>query len=458
MPKRNKKTKEAARPDDWWVGGPHPRGGRSGPLVDSLEEESGLSRIFQEEEEEDYEVPTPREPSADVVRRLTSQPVCVNLSDLFRETMPGVSILDKVDEDDVLGGLYEEEEMDAEDEVGDGDDDDDHDEEDDEDDDEDDEQDKEELVAAGSEGAASVSLDAANAEEVATSTSYAVVRPETTVVLRDVAVQTARGVSSLQKTLENKEKKKGRRRAKKRKAKSSLPTTVETSTPAVAAPAAVTERAPPTSAPPTKRQRSSIPDARSRIDRRHAGDYAYGLDRMLVGQAKKRGLSLTRQQRVDYVYKNSKGVVKPILAKPETPSTSTASPRPVPDVRRESGAIPKRKPAMEEAAASTSSSQLKKRRTKPKTPIDHTPASLATTTRKATEGSVGSISSVADRKREELEKIEELQRQLLAAHQRIARLDFESSAAAVAVASSLSLASSPATHPASLPGAKGRKK
>ena len=127
MPKRSRKTKEAGRPDDYWTDGPHPRGGRHASLLDSLEEDLGLAGVFQEETEEGV-APNPPEPSAAVARRLREQPVIANLADLFREPHPRAALLDLDDEDEVLGDLYDEGEMDFDDEVGDGDDDDDGDE------------------------------------------------------------------------------------------------------------------------------------------------------------------------------------------------------------------------------------------------------------------------------------------------------------------------------------------
>ena len=53
MPKKNKKTKEAARPNDYWADGPHPRGGRNESLLESLEEDLGLAQVFQETTEDD---------------------------------------------------------------------------------------------------------------------------------------------------------------------------------------------------------------------------------------------------------------------------------------------------------------------------------------------------------------------------------------------------------------------
>ena len=89
---------------------------------------------------------------------------------------------------------------------------------------------------------------------------------------------------------------------------------------------------------------------------------------------------------------------------------------------------------------------------------DLTPTSSSSMAKKAPEGGERHPTSVSERKREEWEKIEELQRQLLAAHQRMARLDFEQSTAAVVSASRLPSTSSSATPPTPLPGAKGRKK
>ena len=173
MPKKGKKTKAAAQPDEYWVGGPHPRGGRSGPLLESTKDESGISRLYEEEEEEDYEDPFRNfpEPSAAVVRRLTSLPICADVRDLFREPAPRVAVLDEVDADDVLGSLYDQD-MDAEDDDDGGDNDDG------DDDDEDIDEDKEEADA-GSDAAA----DVAGEEEVSASTSYVVVRPEATLHL-----------------------------------------------------------------------------------------------------------------------------------------------------------------------------------------------------------------------------------------------------------------------------------
>ena len=113
-------------------------------------------------------------------------------------------------------------------------------------------------------------------------------------------------------------------------------------------------------------------------------------------------------------------------------------------------------PPKEQAAAPGPSSKPPKKKKKPSAPPAPTPAPSATM--EATGGGAGSSSSIAEQKRAELETIQHLQRQMLAAHQRMARLDFESSAAAVSAASALSMAPIPASRPASLPGAKGRKK
>ena len=173
---------------------------------------------------------------------------------------------------------------------------------------------------------------------------------------------------------------------------------------------------------------------------RHSGDDNYAIERAVVKRAQERGISLTREHRAAIV--------------------AHFASRPVPDARRESGAIPKRQPPKEEAAPQPSQQVIpppkkKLRRPAPPAPM---PTPSATTTNPATGGGATSASSVADRKRKELARIEELQRQMLAAHQRIARLDFESSAAVVSAASSISMAPSLPSHPTSLPGAKGRKK
>ena len=75
----------------------------------------------------------------------------------------------EVDVDDVLGGFFTDEEMDAEDQIGDDGDDDNQ------EDDENDDANNEENVAAEAGSAASLPQDVAEPEEVATSTSYAVV-------------------------------------------------------------------------------------------------------------------------------------------------------------------------------------------------------------------------------------------------------------------------------------------
>ena len=152
---------------------------------------------------------------------------------------------------------------------------------------------------------------------------------------------------------------------------------------------------------------------------------------------------MTRQQRDDFVLKHAGAVVKPVAVIPapvpapapaSTSSAASASGAPILDVRRSSGAIPKRKPATEEAPLpSTSSTPSKKRKTK-----------AASSTSNASTPS----SSLADRKNAAWERIEELQRQLLAEQQRLARLNFEA----------LPSPSSLAAPPPSLPGAKGRRK
>merc|ERR1739842_27363 len=120
--------------------------------------------------------------------------------------------------------------------------------------------DDEEIDAAGAGTAASFQYDAAEPEEVATSSSYVIVRPEVTVSLRDASVQTSHGVSSLRKSAENKRKNQARRRAKKRKQSTpSLP--AAEAAPAVSASPAVTEPAPPTPTPPSKKSKTSPPDA-----------------------------------------------------------------------------------------------------------------------------------------------------------------------------------------------------
>ena len=419
MPKKGRKSGAAGKPTS---GDPHPRGGRGGPPLDDDEEELGIARLYEEDEEEDPFSVYP-EPAADVVRRLSAQPVTVNLAGLMREADERPSLLDEVDIDDVLGGLYDEEEMDVEDGDGDGGED-------------EDEEDDEEEGDATEVGAASTSPDAAESEEVSTSTSYVVFRPAATISLRDAAVQTSRGVSSLEKTIINKGKKNKRRRlAKKRKAQPEHQA-AEAPAPAVAATPAVTEPAPSSSTPPAKRQRPAK-DIRQKLNAKHSGDPSYALDRAIVKRAAERGIAISREHRAEIV---AKFVERPTL-----------------DARRESGAIPKRRPPKEEVTAPEPSVKPpKKRKKKPSAPPAPTPAPSATT--EATGGGAGSSFSIAEQKRAELETIQHLQRQMLAAHQRMARLDFESSAAAVSAASALSMTPFPASRPASLPGAKGRKK
>ena len=94
---------------------------------------------------------------------------------------------------------------------------------------------------------------------------------------------------------------------------------------------------------------------------------------------------------------------------------------------------------------------------KPNSSANSTPAPSSSAACKVIEGGERSTLSVADRKSEEWERIEELQRQLLAAHQRMARIDFEQSTAAVQSAACLPSTSSSAAPPTPLPGAKGKK-
>ena len=254
MPKKGKKSGAADEPDrpEWWESGPHPRGGRSGPLLDEDGEESGIARLYQEDEEEDPFTRYP-EAAADVVRRRPRQPVDVNLAGLYRDADERPSLLDDEAIDDVLGGLFSEEEMDIEDVVGDDNGDDDN------------EGDDEEDATAEVGAAAQIPDDAVESEEVVASTSYTIVRREATLSLRDAGVQTSRGVSSLQKTINNKGKKNKRRRAKKRKAKPEE-SVAEAEAPAVAATPAVIEPAPSTSMPPAKRLKPAQIDARSRLN------------------------------------------------------------------------------------------------------------------------------------------------------------------------------------------------
>ena len=211
MPKKGKKSGAADKPDrpEWWESGPHPRGGRGGPLLDEDGEESGIARLYQEDEEEDPFVRFP-EAAADVVRRRPRQPVDVNLAGLYRDADERPSLLDDDAIDDVLGGLFQEEEMDIEDVVGD------------DNGDDGDEGDDEEDATAEVGASAQTADEAVESEEVVASTSYTIVRREATISLRDAGVQTSRGVSSLQKTLNNKGKKNKRRRAKKRLRKAVL--------------------------------------------------------------------------------------------------------------------------------------------------------------------------------------------------------------------------------------------
>ena len=178
MPKKTKKTSEAGRPDDYWVERPHPRGERTPSLLESLEEELGLPRIFQEAKEEE-ETPTPSAPRTVIARRPQEEPVVANLSGLFSERQSRVALLDHDDEpEDVLGGIFGEDAMDVDGGVDD----------DDiakgvEGDDGEEESVDGDSVAAGAGMAMPLHHNAADLEEVATSSSYVVERPASTVSL-----------------------------------------------------------------------------------------------------------------------------------------------------------------------------------------------------------------------------------------------------------------------------------
>ena len=91
--------------------GPHPRGERSQPLLDSLEAELSLSELFQERTEEE-ENPVLSEPRATVARRVRHEPVNANLAGLFAE--PKEMAMDAFDGDNaenLLGDLYGKEDV-----------------------------------------------------------------------------------------------------------------------------------------------------------------------------------------------------------------------------------------------------------------------------------------------------------------------------------------------------------
>ena len=84
----------------------HPRGEQATSLLDSLEEELGLPTLFQEAKEEEEAPSTSGAPVTDA-RRVRQQPVDANLAGLFHEPKrSAANVLDGVDVDDVLGGLY----------------------------------------------------------------------------------------------------------------------------------------------------------------------------------------------------------------------------------------------------------------------------------------------------------------------------------------------------------------
>ena len=100
---------EAGCPDEYWMERPHPRGERTPSLLESLEEELGLPRLFQGTTEEE-ETPTPPAPRTAIARRPRQEPVDANLSGLFAKRRPRAALLDDDDSDGVLGDIFEEDE------------------------------------------------------------------------------------------------------------------------------------------------------------------------------------------------------------------------------------------------------------------------------------------------------------------------------------------------------------